>query len=213
MNLKTRSEIEMDLDGEKLVFRADGSLYLPKYRTVLVADLHLGKEASFRTAGLPVPRGLDHGTFGRLNRVIESTECEQVIVLGDLIHNRHSFSDGLAKALDEWRYSHASIKLVLVKGNHDRYLGKVAHTWFDETNDGMEFGSFWLTHDPQTEHPSRVIGGHIHPVTNVGKIDQMRCRCFAIDRKKIVLPAFGAFTGGHRVSARNLQHCLAIKEV
>ena len=202
----------VELDGQQLVFRFDGTLLIPANRALLVADLHLGKDSSFRAAGFPVPQGMGSNALERLGRAIEATGCEHLIFLGDLIHNRHSVNDKLINQFESLRERHRSIKMTLVKGNHDRDLGSFANNLIEIVHDGIQLGPFWLTHDPNVKKDDRVIGGHIHPVVKVGKIDQMKCKCFAVDSKRIVLPAFGEFTGGHLVSARNLQRCFAIKE-
>ena len=73
--------------GETLWLMPDRALYWPARRALLVADVHIGKAASYRALHQPVPRGTTEATLLRLDALLAACECEMLIVLGlSLIH-------------------------------------------------------------------------------------------------------------------------------
>jgi metallophosphoesterase superfamily enzyme len=94
------------------------ALFRPKPRQLVVADVHLGKAASFRAKGVPVPEHSTSDNFERLDRLLALTAARQLVILGDLSHD----ALGRRKARDpwiRWRDRHPTLDVVLVPGNHD----------------------------------------------------------------------------------------------
>src|ERR1700760_1529379 len=98
--------LEIDFAGQRLLLLADHALYWPDQRTLILADVHLGKDASFRAAGLPVPAGHSAKDLSRIERLVKATDATRLIVLGDLIHNRSSHHDELSADVSAFRELH-----------------------------------------------------------------------------------------------------------
>lgn len=159
--------------------RADAALLCAE-RTLLIADAHFGKAVSFRRLGVPVPRGTTTETLDELSR---------------------------------WRAQHHGVDLTLVRGNHDDRAGDppadLAVTVVDEP---LVLGPFALCHHPRPVAGSYVLAGHSHPCISVSgrAFERLRLPCFwfgddsgALPRNAVgVLPAFGSFTGMHRIEPR-----------
>ena len=206
----------IQVDGTRLQLRSDGSLFLPEQRLLIISDLHLGKDASFRAAGIPVPTGINARLLIQISEAVEATQCDHLIFLGDLIHNRHSLTDSLMSQFADWRTNHRELKTTLVRGNHDRHVSEFPQSWQLETCRLHTLKGINLVHDPASGASLRnqfFICGHLHPVVTVGsKADRIRLRCFAQYQNHLVMPAFGPFKGGLNLSARNMSACFAISD-
>ena len=203
MNTATQPgcELVVDIGDHPMTLRGDGSIFLAAERSLLVADLHLGKDASFRAAGVPVPDGMNQETLEALSKAIKETAAEHVFLLGDLIHDRDSMTGGLIKTFATWRRQHDTCKVTLVRGNHDRHVASFPEKWGLEVTTQVQLGDLRLLHEVTDESlaadDSFQVGGHFHPVVNVGRgADQMRVRCFVVDPTHLTLPAYGPFKGG-----------------
>lgn len=196
--------------------RADGSLFFPEQQLLVISDLHLGKDASFRAAGIPVPTGINNQLLVQIGEAIATTQCDHLVFLGDLIHNRDSLTDSLINQFADWRASHRDLKITLVRGNHDRHVAEFPKPWQLETCHLHQVNGINLVHDPASGASlgnQFFICGHLHPVVTVGsKADRMRFRCFAQYQNHLVMPAFGAFKGGLKLSSRNMAACFAISD-
>lgn len=199
MTLTTAPTIEIEFGEERVVLRGDATIWLPDHRSLLVADLHLGKDASFRASGIPVPMGLNATTLQMIRQSIDATNPKEVLILGDLIHDRHSLNPELIEQFALFASSIPSIELSLVRGNHDRHAGSFPESWMLNVEKMRQLGSLTLVHETDgTDTASGFqIGGHWHPVVNIGHgADQMRLPCFVVSPTSITLPAFGPFKGG-----------------
>lgn len=161
---------------------------------IAVADLHLGKSGSFRRQGLAVPEGSDDETLVRLLSLLRMYPESRLVILGDLFHSPHS----VRQAQNRWQtwLTEHEIVATLVPGNHDRARGP-AEGWH-EAKSGTEVGGLAVFHHPPTEEENRPwIAGHIHPQVRIFDTQgALRSPCFWPRGSGLVLPAFGAFTGG-----------------
>jgi DNA ligase-associated metallophosphoesterase len=188
--------------GETLWLLPDKALYWPARRALLVADVHIGKAASFRALHQPVPRGTTDATLARLDVLLNTYDCEQLIVLGDFLHARPARAPTIVAKLTAWRQRHRHLRMVLVRGNHDRHAGDPpAELGIAIKDEPWLLPPFALQHEPTANPTHPVLAGHIHPVFVLrGKARQrLRLPCFLIDEQVSLLPAFGEFTGGWTV--------------
>jgi DNA ligase-associated metallophosphoesterase len=180
---------------------------LPATATLLVADLHLGKAATFRRAGIPVPEGSAQADLDRLERLVGQIRARRLVVLGDLFHARTGCTPAVLAEFAAARRRFAGTFVVLVIGNHDRALGSVPSTvGIDSCLRTLDEPPFHFVHEPATglAEPDRTaftVAGHLHPRLSIGGPGGERVteRCFVAEEGLLVLPAFGSFTGGHRI--------------
>jgi len=196
------------LGGQSLYLLASGSLYWPEQSILFAADLHLGKAATYRQLGQPVPQGTTTQTLTKLTQDLALSGAKHLIVLGDFLHAAlvHRSLSTIA-ALNAWRAQHPDCEITLVRGNHDDSAGDPApELRIKVVNEPLVIESLSLRHDPASALLGETwLAGHVHPVTYLsgrGR-DRLRLPCFVVGLNSCVLPAFGAFTGGHVCSPRS----------
>lgn len=199
---------EVEIGGGALHLLPERAAYVASEQALLVADVHLGKAQAFRRLGVPVPEGTTQGTLARLSRAIERTGARQVVVLGDLLHaalaSAQARGEATRHAVAAWRRTHAGVRLVLVRGNHDVRAGDPPPEWDVEVvDDPWPLGPFALRHEPLADEEGSdgrryVLAGHLHPAVHLSGRGPGRLRlpCFHFGARVGVLPAFGEFTGG-----------------
>jgi DNA ligase-associated metallophosphoesterase len=181
--------------GHRLDLLADRAAWDPGEGLLLVADLHLGKAETFQAHGIPLPSDGDATTLNRLLALAHRLRPRRVVVLGDLIHGRLGLTAELRdklRALPEL----LGCALELIGGNHER------GSWLEglAPQPARAVGPLWLSHEPCSRPGLLNVCGHCHPVAVVGRgADRLRLPCFAYDplEERLLLPAFGALTGGH----------------
>ena len=181
--------------------------FLPGTSTLLVADVHLGKAAAFRSAGIPVPEGSAQADLARLERLVRVTSARRLVVLGDLFHARSGCTERVFAEFAATRARFPATEVILVAGNHDRAIGKIPPTLgIDSCMRTLDEPPFHFVHEPSTglAEPDRTcftIAGHLHPTVSIASPggDRLVDRCFVAEESLLVLPAFGSFTGGHRM--------------
>lgn len=194
------------LEGEELWLLADRAVFWPAHRCLLIADAHFGKASAYRSLGQPVPQGTTTENLRRLDRLLSTLPCVQVIFLGDFLHGPGSHASGTLEALRAWRVRHAGMSLTLIRGNHDKRAGDPpADLGMEVVPEPLLMGPFALQHEPHAHPSHHVLAGHVHPVYRLrGKGRQsLRLPCFQLGARVSLLPAFGAFTGGFAVEGAN----------
>ena len=190
------------LAGEELWLLPEKAIYWPAQQALLIADVHFGKAAAYRSLGQPVPQGTTTRNIAVLNELLAALPCRQLIFLGDFLHGPGSHAVATLSALSAWRTQHQDLPMTLIRGNHDKRAGDPP----DSLNirvvpEPLLLGPFALQHEPDP-HPTRhVLAGHVHPVYRLhGRGRQsLRLACFKFGEDVSLLPAFGAFTGGYQV--------------
>ena len=182
--------------------RADclGALYWPDESLLAVADLHLEKGSSFARRGQLLPPYDTAETLARLARLIAHYEPRVVIALGDNFHD----GGGPARLSAPDRASIATLQRgrdwIWIAGNHDPDPADGIGGAFATT---ISLGPLIFRHEPSRDAPDGEIAGHLHPVARVAQRGRaVGRRCFATDGKALVMPAFGAYTGGLNVRDR-----------
>jgi len=195
--------LTLPVAGTDLVARGDRTLFWPDRKTLLAADVHLGKDAAFRAKAVPVPLGSTRSDLRRLSHALAETGAERLVVLGDLFHGASGMTTDTVDAVMEWREAHRSLKILLIRGNHDRNAGPFpARLDLIERAAPVRIDPFAYCHRPETSAQGYVLCGHIHPAVKLRGPggDQMRLPCFHRRRDALILPAFGEFTGSHTIA-------------
>jgi uncharacterized protein len=180
--------------------------YAPAQRVLLVADVHLGKAATFRTLGVPVPAGTTQGNLDRLSRAIAHFKPSAVCFLGDLLHAKAAHNPELLGKLHEWRAEHAQVHMTLVRGNHDSKAGDPPGSLnVAVVEEPFMLGAFALCHHPRPVPGAFAVAGHEHPaVVLKGKAKaRVRLPCFHLKQAQLILPSFGEFTGGFTIEPQS----------
>ena len=196
--------IDIDWGGERLTILADRALYWPRRKTLLIADPHFGKAATFRQAGIPIPHGTTATDLDRLRALVAGTAAERLVVLGDFFHARSGRQPSTLDAIALWRAEHGQLEIVLVRGNHDDHAGDPPEEWrFNCAAEPIRDEPFWLAHHPRRRRSGFVLAGHLHPALSLGDGGgSLRSACYWFQKRVAVLPAFGRFTGARGVRPR-----------
>lgn len=192
----------IEVAGEPVLLLPRKALFWPREKTLVVADIHFGKAASFRAMGVPVPRGTTSQNLEGLDELVARHGAGRIVFLGDFLHARAAHAPATQAALLAWRGRHPALALTLVRGNHDRHAGDpaaaLAIALVDEPH---ALGPFSLCHHPDLDTPGYALAGHVHPAYLLAtRFDALRLPCFVVGPRRMILPSFGAFTGGHLVA-------------
>ena len=190
---------EVAIAGEALRLMPERALFWQREGALIVADLHWGKAATFRAAGVPLPPGTTTDDLARLDRALARTGARRLLLLGDLFHARDGRrAAATLAAVAAWRSAHASLDVLLVRGNHDRAAGDPpAELDIAVVDAPHRIAPFALHHEPPGSAAAYTLAGHLHPgfVVSGQARQRERLPCFVIGRRGALLPAFGSFTG------------------
>lgn len=192
---RKRADHIITVAGVALHVDSDGALYWPEQGLLAVADLHLEKGSSFAARGQLLPPYDTAATLARLARLIARYAPRRVVALGDSFHD----AGGPARLADDDRGHLRSLQRgrdwIWIAGNHDPKPAADIGGAFQAT---LTVGAVTFRHLPTGV--AGEICGHLHPVARVAHRGRaVSRRCFAADSTRIVMPAFGAFTGGLNV--------------
>lgn len=181
----------LTLGAETLHAMPSGALYWPARSLLAVSDLHFGKSARLaRRGGVLLPPYETRATLDRLDADIDRTTPATVLCLGD------SFDDLIAaESLEEsdalWLVRlMAGREWIWIQGNHDPGPTSVGGTH----RDLLRIGRLVFRHIAEPGE-NLEISGHYHPKASLAGRSRP---CFLADTARIILPAYGAYTGGLR---------------
>jgi DNA ligase-associated metallophosphoesterase len=191
--------------GHAVWLLPEHAMWWPEGRVLFIADLHLGKAATYRALGQPVPSGTTAENLRRLTELIHHYQPAALVFLGDFLHAAQARTPSVLGQLEVWRHSHATLNCTLVRGNHDSRAGDPpAALRISVVNEPHLVGPFAACHHPQAHRSHAVLAGHLHPAVQLQgpARDRLRLPCFVMQERQAVLPAFGEFTGGHTVAPK-----------
>jgi DNA ligase-associated metallophosphoesterase len=193
-------EARLALGGIELLPDLTGALYVPDYRALLVADLHFEKGSSFLSRGLHIPPYDTRSTLTLLEAAVSRFNPCCLIALGDSFHDCNAAERIDAEDLRRIRNLSSRLDVCWLTGNHDPELppglgGRIAAQ--------ICLGPLTLRHLPKSRLDSEIeIAGHLHPVASISRRGRrLTSRSFVADARRLIMPAFGAYTGGLNVSA------------
>ncbi len=179
---------------ERLLADSSGALVWPDEQLVVVADLHLEKGSFFAGKGSVIPPYDSRSALERLSATLERWSPKHVVSLGDSFHDPKA-SDRLSPD-DRAGIQHLTSKYewIWITGNHDPApplgLGGTSSS-------RVTIGGIVFRHLPSGQIQQPEIAGHLHPKASVKARGRRVSRpCFVADCHRVLLPAFGAYTGG-----------------
>ncbi|MGS1016976.1 ligase-associated DNA damage response endonuclease PdeM [Allosphingosinicella humi] len=186
--------VRFSFSGFELMALPQGALFWPAREALLVADLHLEKASWFARAGQMLPPYDSIATLADLTAIVAATDAREIWCLGDSFHDR----DGCDRLPNEARAMltalTASTRWTWITGNHDP--GFADHCGGAIVEEAVVDGLV-LRHEADPAETRPELSGHFHPKLRISlRGRQVSRRCFVTTSRKIILPAFGALTGG-----------------
>lgn len=199
--------VSFSFAGEDVQPLACGALWWPAQATLFVADLHFEKASHFARKGWLLPPHATAETITSLIAAIETTGTQRLVCLGDSFHDQ----GGPARLSDESRRALMTMTRSLdwwwITGNHDEAAAAVLG---GRVLVEGRLGPLVLRHEADPADPTPELSGHYHPklvIRHRGR--HIARRCFAQAPTKLILPAYGAFTGGLDIADPALRAALA----
>ena len=182
--------------GHELVLHHSGILLWPEHHLAVVSDLHLEKGSHFAERGYFLPPYDSAVTLQKLLQFCKMHAVKQLIILGDCFHDPKGYARLTAE--DQTQFQELlTYDPVWIKGNHDKDFvppGFVAYDIYQR--DGLRF-----IHEATPEGVNE-ISGHFHPkISIIHKGGHIQRPCFITDGQKMILPSYGAYTGGLDISS------------
>lgn len=180
--------------GHDLVALRQGALFWPARRALLVADLHLEKASWFAGRGQMLPPYDTLATLADLTAIAAATAPDEIWCLGDSFHDVGGCERLPALACELLADLTRTHRWTWITGNHDPVVPDQVggHAVAEVELDGLV-----LRHEADPADPRPELSGHFHPKLRVHHRGQsVSRRCFVMTASKLILPAFGALTGG-----------------
>lgn len=180
--------------GHPLAALRDGALFWPARQALIVADLHLEKASWFARGGQMLPPYDSLATLTELTALVDKTGATELWCLGDSFHDK----EGCERLPDAARHMLTELtgrlRFVWITGNHD--AGLVDHCGGEIVVEA-EVDGLILRHEAERGETRPELSGHFHPKLRIARHGRhVARRCFVMTGTKLILPAFGALTGG-----------------
>lgn len=203
--------MKISIKEEEIILDKERAIYLPNEQLLAISDLHLGKAAHFRKAGLAIPNSVSQSDFNRLTGLIEKYLPKQLLINGDMFHSDYNTEiDEFAR----WKENFNEVNFILVKGNHDKQSEEVYKNLAVEVHEpSYQTDKFCFIHDVAHCKPNiYTISGHIHPGISIYNKAKQRLKfpCFYFGEHHAILPAFSNFTGLQLLKAKEYDLVFAI---
>lgn len=191
-----------------LVALRQGALFWPDRRALLVADLHLEKASWFARLGQLLPPYDSIATLADLGGLIDATGAEEIWCLGDSFHDRDGCERLPERARTLLTGLTARTRWTWIVGNHDPLTRTTDPVDGTEAAAPLEIcggqvvaeavvDGLVLRHEAEPEEKRPELSGHFHPKLRISHRGRLVSRrCFVATPSKLILPAFGALTGG-----------------
>jgi len=180
--------------GHSLFALPEGALFWPARQALLVADLHLEKASWFAKWGQLLPPYDSQATLSGLTALRERVDAREIWCLGDSFHDVEGCDRLSAAARGLLTALTGTTRFVWITGNHDRGL---VDRCGGEVMAEAAVGGLVLRHEAEAGETRPELSGHFHPKLRLSvRGRSVARRCFVATEVKLILPAFGALTGG-----------------
>ncbi|MEO1744903.1 MAG: ligase-associated DNA damage response endonuclease PdeM [Pseudomonadota bacterium] len=186
--------LETRFSGEPVLLDPAGVAYFPQTRLLVVSDLHLETASSFARKRIFLPPYDTPATLARLTALVAKYDPAMVVSLGDSFHDEHASQRISAQTQATIEAMAIGREVIWVTGNHDPLPPENCP---GDAVGELAIGGVTLRHIAQPTHREAEISGHYHPAAVLrGRGKAIRRNCFACDGRRMIMPAFGVFTGG-----------------
>ena len=194
MGEQRRAATPLTVCGEILIPDPSGALFWPAQAMLIFADLHLEKGSAFAERGVALPPYDSRATLHAMAAVCARLQPHTVLCLGDSFHDANAGARLAPQDQAALRALTDRYEWIWISGNHDpappQSLG-------GQTQAMVERGPLHFRHEPASAPVEGELAGHLHPCARLRRRGRtLRRRCFATDGRRLILPAFGAYTGG-----------------
>ncbi len=192
----------LDLCGVEAALRPSGALWLASLQTLVAADLHLEKGSAYAARGQLLPPYDTCDTLSRLEAEVAALTPRTLVLLGDSFHDRKAVSRLSSDNACRLLALALGRTLLWIVGNHDvEVFGATSRpTLAGEVAEEIALGPLMLRHEPAPGPTPGELAGHLHPCVKVVRSGRsVRRRAFLTDGQRMILPPFGAYTGGLNV--------------
>jgi uncharacterized protein len=188
------NDLLIKVNGESLLLDACGAAFSPSYSTLMFADLHLEKGSSYARGRQFLPPYDSADTLRRMAQAIARHKPARVVALGDSFHDPDAAGRLGAQERALLGELGRAAHFTWIAGNHDPH----PPAWLNgEVVQELRLGGLLLRHEPAGIPQAGEVAGHLHPCASVAKWGRkVRRRCFVSDGLRLILPSFGAYTGG-----------------
>ena len=194
LGLSDFADQPVSICGKALRAHMSGALYWPSERALIVSDLHLEKGSYYAVRGQMLPPYDTRESLRRLAEVIDAYDVETVIALGDSFHDSQAEARIDPSDRETLKIVQDACDWIWITGNHDP---DVAPILGGHVLPGLTVEGLTLRHEPRAGAVTHEIAGHMHPAARlVVHGTALRRPCFISNGLRLVMPAFGAFTGG-----------------
>ncbi len=191
------NRVEAKLGGVLVAALPEGALWVASAKTLIVSDLHLEEGSSYALRGQMLPPYDTHAALMKLTDLMLRLQPDIVVSLGDSFHDGGGPARMDARDRDLLKLLMSRCDWIWVEGNHD---GRAPETLGGAVRDVLHIEALVLRHEPTEGAAPSEVAGHLHPCARVtGRGRVVRRRCFAYDGERMVMPSFGAYTGGLNV--------------
>ncbi len=183
------------------ILQSDGSLFWEKKKILILGDLHLEKSSYFAKVGNFLPPYDSIHTLQKLKKKLLDLDAKKVILLGDIFHDKYGLKRLKDDAMTTLNYICKKFNVIWIIGNHD---GDYApHNVTIKKNYSYYNISFNHVSNRATKYE---ISAHYHPKVYLNiRGRKVSSPCFLVDENKIVIPAYGTFTGGLDVNHKDFK--------
>jgi DNA ligase-associated metallophosphoesterase len=183
-----------EFGGQIFEIAGEAALYWRAQEALLVSDLHLEKASAFALFGQMLPPYDSVSTLQDIAALCSRYSPAKIISLGDNFHDddgeQRLAEDAAALLGDLTRET----EWIWITGNHDRAVSGI---WGGKALDALTLSGITLRHEAKADDPHPEISGHFHPkFRQILRGRMVKRRCFVKTPRKIIMPAFGALTGG-----------------
>jgi DNA ligase-associated metallophosphoesterase len=204
-------EHKIVLGGVEMRPHESGALHVPEFAALIISDLHLEQGTSLARRGIRVPPFDTAITISLLEQVVNRFAPQRLVFLGDSFHDEEGETRVEDHLLSRLHALSAGHECFWICGNHDPLPPQLLA---GHAADHILLGPLTLRHEPVRLRGEELeISGHLHPGCAIAQRGRrVSGKCFIADQRRLIMPAFGAYTGALSVFSKPYERLFAREE-